>query len=74
MKTWLETITPYLKKSEKITDKIFSDFEKEKKAKKIKSVSEENSLWRSQYAPKLKAIEDKHEIEYMKIWNKHHKK
>jgi hypothetical protein len=74
MKTWLETITPFLKKEEKLTDKIFADFEKEQKAKKIKTVSEENALWRSKYAPKLKAIEDNHEVEYMKIWNKFHKK
>jgi hypothetical protein len=73
MKTWLETITPFLKKEEKLTDKIFADFEKEKKAKKIKTVAEENALWRK-YAPKLKAIEDSHEVEYMKIWNKFHKK
>ena len=54
MKTWIETITPFLKKNEKETDKIFDAFEKEKKAKKLNSISEENTLWRTKYAPKLK--------------------
>ena len=74
MKTWIETITPFLKKNEKETDKIFDAFEKEKKAKKLNSISEENTLWRTKYAPKLKVWEEKHDKEYKKIWTKYHKK
>ena len=63
MKTWTEYISPFLKKNEK-----------EKKAKKITTISEENTLWRSKYAPKLKVWEEKHEREYKKLWTKFHKK
>lgn len=73
MKTWTETITPFLKKNERETDKIFEAFEKEKKAKKLNTTSEENSLWRSKYAAKLKVWEEKHDKEYKKIWTKFHK-
>ena len=74
MKTWREYIEPFLKKNEKETNKIFEAFEKEKKAKKITTISEENTLWRSKYAPKLKVWEEKHEREYKKLWSKFHKK
>jgi hypothetical protein len=74
MKSWVQTITPLLNKQEKETNKLFASFEKEKTSKKLKTTAEENSLWRSKYASKLKDIEAKHEKEYNIIWKKFHSK
>lgn len=74
MKTWTEYISPFLKKNEKETDKIFNAYDKEVKAKKLTTTSELNTLWRTKYASKLKSWEEKHEREYKKLWTKFHKK
>lgn len=74
MKDWSEYINPFLRKSQKTMDKIFDDFEKEKKAKNIKTTKDQNDLWKSKYDKKFKAYNEKHHEEYKKLWNKFHKK
>ena len=74
MKTWSETINPYLKKWKAETDKIFTAYNKEVKQKKLTSISETNKLFREKYQPKIDKFEEKHDKEYKKIWNKYHKK
>lgn len=74
MKTWKQTIDPIIKKYKSQTDKIFADFNKEVKAKKLVSTAETNDLWRSKYANKLKKVDDKHDLEYKSVWTKFHSK
>jgi hypothetical protein len=73
-KTWKEVIQPHLDKDEKAFKKIFSDFDKEKKAKNITSTADNNKLWDSKYKAKFDAKMKKSQEEYTKIWNKYHKK
>lgn len=74
MKTWKQTIDPLIKKYKTQTDKIFADFNKEIKAKKLSSTAETNELWRSKYADKFKKAEEKHHSEYKAVWTKFYSK
>lgn len=74
MKTWNEIINPYLKKYKSQTDKVFTAYNKEVKQKKITSIAETNKLFKEKYQNKIDILEEKHNEEYKKIWNKFHKK
>ena len=73
MKTWKQTISPLLKKYKSDTDKVFSAYNKEVKSKKLTSISDTNTLWRSKYAAKLDKIDKAHDIAYKKVWTEFHK-
>ena len=73
-KTWKQTINPVLARFKKETDKIFSDYNKEVKQKKLTTISDTNKLWNEKYKSKFDRIEKKHNEEYSVIWYKFHKK
>jgi len=73
-KTWSATINPHLKKMDKSFGAIFSSFEKEKKAKGLTTILEENKLWVSKYQPKMDKLSKEIDAEYKKIYRKFHSK
>jgi len=73
-KTWKQVVQPHLDKLDKSFKKIQSDFEKEKKAKGITTIVDNNKLWNTKYKPKFDALMRKSQDEYTKIWNKYHGK
>ena len=74
MKTYQEAIKPILTKMQKETDKILSDFKKEKELKKITTTAENNKLWNSKYAKKFDKAMSNHKAAVIKIYDRYHKK
>ena len=73
-KSWKSVISPFIKKYDEKSAKVFKDFEEEKSAKNITKIADQNRLWKSKYEPILNRILDQSDKEYEKIWNKYHKK
>lgn len=74
MKTYKQAISPILAKMTKETDKILSDFKKEKELKKITTTAENNKLWDRKYAKKFDKVMKSHKMEVIKIYEQYHKK
>lgn len=72
-KTYDAAIKKHLAKIDRETGKIFAAFAKEKKAKKIVTLFDENYLWREKYKPRLDKFLKESEEEYRKLWYAYHK-
>jgi hypothetical protein len=74
MKTWTETISPFIRAQKKETDKIFRAYNQEVKKKKITTIAAQNKLWNEKYQAKLDKVEKKHDKIYERVFNNFHKK
>ena len=72
--SWSSYITPHLNKYRRETQKILSAHRMEVKNKKLKSVEEQNTLWRKKYKRAFDAVDKRHDREYTNLWNAFHKK
>lgn len=72
-KTYDAAKKKHLAKIDRETGKIFAAFAKEKKAKKIVTLFDENYLWREKYKPRLDKFLKESEEEYRKLWYAYHK-
>jgi len=73
-KGWSATITPLLRKYRAENKKIQMDFRAEARKKGIKTINDENKLWRSKYLKRYDAMDKRHDKEYSMIWKKFHSK
>jgi hypothetical protein len=71
-KPFNEYIKPHLNKYEKKTNLVFNDFQKERRLKNLKTLTEINRLWNSKYLKKMEKLDKESLEEYRKLYYKFH--